>query len=64
MTSKPEQRLQAFASHGSFFLGVTFIFYPTLSLIQFKGYVCESIDEAWLLSADLSIDCESKRYQG
>ena len=63
MTSKPEQQLQAFSSHGSFFLGVTFVFYPTLSLMQFRGYVCESIDEARLLSADLSIDCESDRYQ-
>ena len=58
-----QKKLQAFTFHGSLFLGLTYIFYPTLSLMQFKGYVCESIDEERLLSVDLSIDCESSRYQ-
>lgn len=63
MPANREQQFQAFTSHGSFFLGLTFIFYPTLSSMQFKGYVCESIDEVRLLSVDLSIDCKSERYQ-
>ena len=63
MSSNPEQRFQVFAAHGSFFLGLTFIFYPTLSLMQFKGYLCEEIDEMKLLSADFKIDCDSERYQ-
>ena len=62
MLETSEKQLQAFSFHGSIFLGLTYIFYPTLSLIQFRGYVCESIDEARLLSADLSIDCDSAEH--
>ena len=63
-----EQRLEAFSASASAFLGLTFVFYPTLSLMQFKAYLCETIDmgdqgETRLLSADLSIDCDSERYQ-
>ena len=65
----PKQRLQAFSSHNSVFLGLTYIFYPTLSVMQLKGFMCveydagEEEDEMRLLEADLSIDCDSDRYQ-
>ena len=68
MLATSEQRLQAFSSHNSIFLGLTYVFYPTLSLAQLKGYVCVEYDGGdegmmRLLKADLSIDCDSDRYQ-
>ena len=68
MPATAEKRLDAFASHASIFLGLTFVFYPTLSLMQFKAYVCESYDmgsdgEVRLLKADLAIDCDKSRYK-
>ena len=63
MPANAEQQLQAFSAHGSIFLGLTYIFFPTLSSMQFKAYVCKQIDEEDLLSTDLSIDCQSERYQ-
>ena len=68
MPGTSEQRFQAFSSHVSVFLGLTYVFYPTLSLAQLKGYVCVEYDDGdegtmRLLKADLSIDCDSDRYQ-
>jgi len=64
----PKQRLQALHVHTAIFLGLTYIFYPTLALSQLKGYECVEYDmgdegEVRLLKADLSIDCDSDRYQ-
>ena len=63
MLETDEKKLEAFSFHGSIFLGLTYVFYPTLSLMQFKAYLCVQIDDDLLLSADLSIDCDSERYQ-
>ena len=68
MPATSEQRFQAFSSHTSVFLGLTYIFYPMLSLAQLRGYVCVEYDGGdegtmYLLEADLSIDCNSDRYQ-
>ena len=59
------QEDHAFRQHMYTFLMITFLFYPSLSLIQFEGLVCEDYDQGRirLLKADLSIDCDDPGYR-
>ena len=55
----PAHRPKGFAQHMTLFLGLTYLFYPTLSLMHFEGFACANFDggRERLLRADLSIDC-------
>merc|ERR1719331_2981632 len=65
MASTLEQKRRVFSEHMYTFLLLTFVFYPTLSRMQFEGFVCQEFDGGTrsLLQADYSIDCASPRYQ-
>ena len=55
------KRQKAFADHAWTFFALAYVFYPTLSFLQFQGLVCVGYDDeaVRLLKADLSIDCEN-----
>ena len=59
MSASPAQKLKGFTQHMTIFLGLTYLFYPTLSLMHFEGFACANFDggRERLLRADLSIDC-------
>ena len=67
--SSEEGVLRAFSQHMACFLELTYAFYPTLSLMQFKGFRCDEYkyddgSEVYsLLEADYTLDCNSARYR-
>lgn len=52
-----------YSQHMSAFLIFTYLFYPSLSLMQFNGFTCTNYDGLLLLDEDLSIECNSEKYQ-
>ena len=61
--TRQARRQKAFSDHAWTFFALAYVFYPTLSFLQFQGLVCVGYDdgdsEVRLLKADLSIDCEN-----
>ena len=40
-----KQRLEAFSDHALIFFFLSYIFYPTLSLLQFEGLICQEFED-------------------
>ena len=56
-----DKRRKAFSDHAGAFFALTYVFYPTLSLLQFRGLVCEEYEdgEIRLLKVGLNVRCKT-----
>jgi len=64
ITYRPARKLHPYSQAMSVFLGIMYLFYPTLTLMGTRALHCTTYDdgEITLLTYDNSIDCESERY--
>ena len=59
-----DQRQQAYNQHMRFFLIATYVVYPTISMLQFRGLTCQE-DELGVeyLTVEPATRCDSKEYR-